>query len=295
MYKSCKLCGRRCGVDRSSGERGYCKMTDKIYIARADLHYWEEPIISGERGSGTVFFSGCSLGCIYCQNRDISRGNMGYEVSVEELANIFLELEGKGAHNINLVTPTHYAPGIKKALLIARERGLSIPAVYNTGGFDTEETVEYMSDATDIWLPDLKYYKNETAKRYSNADGLPEAERRAIDVMVEKCGEYELDESGMMKRGVIVRILLLPGHVAEAKLNLKYLYGKYGDKIFISLMSQYTPSPDMPSPINRRVTKAEYGELVEYAERLGVKNAFIQEISSAKDEYIPEFFGGEIK
>jgi putative pyruvate formate lyase activating enzyme len=259
------------------------------------VHRGEEPCISGTRGSGAVFFGGCALRCVFCQNAVISVGKQGKELSASEIEDAILMLQDRGVHNINLVTPTHYAPSIKGALTIARNRGLSIPAVYNTGGSDTEETVEYMSDAIDIWLPDLKYYKNETAKRYSNADGLPEAERRAIDRMVEKCGEYVIDGSGMMKRGVIVRILLLPGHVAEAKLNLKYLYQKYGDKIFISLMSQYTPTADMPPPLNRRVTKAEYGELVEYAERLGVKNAFIQEISSAKDEYIPEFFGGEIK
>ena len=265
-------------------------MTSEIYIARADLHYWEEPVISGSRGSGTVFFSGCSLGCIYCQNKDISRGGAGYHVTVDELSDIFLKLEKRGAHNVNLVTPTHYAPGIKEALLKARAGGLSVPTVYNTGAYDTVETVDMMSEVVDIWLPDLKYYRNETAKKYSNAENLPEVQRAAIDRMVYLSGAPVLSEDGMLKRGVVVRILLLPGHLAEAKLNLKYLYSKYGDSIYISLMSQYTPPENMPKPIDRRVSRAEYYELIEYAERLGVKNAFMQDISSASEEFIPEFF-----
>lgn len=288
-YEKCELCYRRCGVNRAKGERGFCKMTDKIYIARADLHRWEEPPISAERGSGTVFFSGCSLGCIYCQNRKISRGEVGKCVSVNDLAKIFLSLQEKGAHNINLVTPTHYVPSIIKAVKAARESGLKIPIVYNTSSFETEETLEALRGTVDVWLPDLKYYKGATAKRYSNAENLPETSRKAIEKMVKMAGNPVFDEAGVMQKGVIVRILLLPGHVAEAKLNLKYLYETYGDKIYVSLMSQYTPSPDMPAPLNRRVTVAEYDELVSYAERLGVKNAFIQEREAASESYIPDF------
>lgn len=288
-YEKCELCSRRCGTNRTAGELGFCKMSDAVYVARADLHFWEEPPISAERGSGTVFFSGCSLGCIYCQNRKISRGIAGSLKTLTDLVDIFLKLQNKGAHNINLVTPTHYVPSIVEAVKIAREQGLNIPIVYNTGSYETEKTLELLRDTVDVWLPDLKYYKSATAKKYSNAENLPEVSRRAIAKMVEFTKSPLFDENGVMQKGVIVRILLLPGHVAEAKLNVKYLYETYGDKIYISLMSQYTPSPDLPPPLNRRVTTAEYDELVAYAEKLGIKNAFIQERESAKESYIPDF------
>ena len=278
-----------CGVNRETGTVGYCKASDRVRIARADLHMWEEPPISGSGGSGTVFFSGCSLGCIYCQNREISRNAVGREVSVEELARIFLELKEKGAHNINLVTPTHFVPSIISAVSAARARGLDIPIVYNTSSYEREETLELLRGTVDVWLPDLKYYRSDTAKKYSNAPDLPEVSRRAIAKMVDIAGEPRFDENGMMTRGVIVRILLLPSHLAEAKLNLKYLYETYGDKIYISLMSQYTPFGNMPKPLDRRVTVAEYDELVSYAERLGVENAYIQERESASESFIPPF------
>ena len=264
-------------------------MSDRIKLARADLHFYEEPIISGTRGSGAIFFSGCSLGCIFCQNREISHGGFGEYVSVSELADIMLRLKDKGAHNINLVTPTHYVPSIISAVKEARSKGLSVPIVYNTGSYETEDTIDALRNTVDVWLPDLKYYKPETAKKYSNASDLPTVSRRAIDKMVEIAGAPELDENGVMTRGVIVRILLLPGRVAEAKLNVKYLYEKYGDKIYISLMSQYTPSPNLEPPLNRRVTIAEYDELVNYAEKLGIKNAFTQEREAASESFIPDF------
>ena len=289
MYTDCRLCGRKCGVDRTSGGRGYCKMTDEIHIARADLHMWEEPPISGTRGSGTVFFSGCSLGCIYCQNRDISRGECGYSVSESRLSEIFLGLRDKGAHNINLVTATHYVPSVISAVSDARAKGLDVPIVYNTGSYDTPETVRSLSDTVNVWLPDLKYYKSSTAYEYSRASDLPKVAREAIDEMVALAPAPVFDKSGIMTSGVIVRLLLLPGHVAEAKLNLKYLYEKYKNGIYVSLMSQYTPMAGMPSPLNRRVTVAEYSELVGYAERLGVVNAFIQDRESVGEEYIPPF------
>ena len=289
MYKSCTLCARNCRVNREAGEIGFCGMSDKIYVARAALHMWEEPPISGTRGSGTVFFSGCSLRCIYCQNREISRAQSGIEISRERLAQIFLELKDKGAHNINLVTPTHYAPSITDAVKIARSSGLDLPIVYNTGAYENPQTLDMLLKTVDIWLPDLKYYRSETAKKYSNAEALPEISRAAIDKMVKMTGDAVFDGQGIMKSGVIVRILLLPSHLAEAKLNLKYLYERYGDSIYISLMSQYTPSPSLPPPLNRRVTNAEYRELISYAEALGVKNAFVQERASAEESFIPPF------
>ena len=289
MYSECRLCARRCHKNRSAGEIGYCRMTDEVKISRAALHFWEEPPISGERGSGTVFFSGCSLGCVYCQNREISRGESGIAVSEERLADIYLELSAKGAHNVNLVTPTHYVPSVINSVANARGRGLDIPIVYNTAAYEEAETVDALRDTVDIWLPDLKYYREKTALEYSNAKDLPSVSRAAIDRMVDIAGECVFDEYGMMRRGVIVRILLLPSHLAEAKLNLKYLYERYKDRIYLSLMSQYTPPLGMKKPLNRRVSVSEYDELVNYALKLGVKNAFIQERSSAAESFIPPF------
>lgn len=292
-YSRCRLCAHGCSVDRTL-THGRCRMSATPTISRASLHLWEEPLISGERGSGTIFFVGCSLGCAYCQNKAISRGEGGTPVSDGELADIMLRLEAEGAHNINLVTPTHFAPSIITAIRLARGRGLKIPIVYNTGSYDTEETIRSLDGVVDVFLPDLKYYRTETAERLSHAADYPEVAKRAIAEMVRLCPECVI-EDGIMRRGVIVRLLLLPGHLAEAKLNLKHLYSTYGDSIYISLMSQYTPSPDLPPPLNRRVTASEYRELVDYAERLGVKNAFIQDASSASECYIPAFDNTGIK
>ena len=288
-FEKCNICPRKCGVNRLAGERGICKMPAEMHIARAALHMWEEPSVSGSRGSGAIFFSGCNLGCIYCQNREISRGEAGVPVTPLRLAEIMLNLEKGGAHNINLVTPTHFAPSIISAVKIAKNRGLSIPIVYNTSSYESEQTLESLRGTVDIFLPDLKYYKSETAVRYSKAKDLPEISRLAIEKMVEIAGNPTFDNEGIMRKGVIVRILLLPSHLAEAKLNLKYLHGAFGDKIYISLMSQYTPMKDMPKPLNRRVTAAEYRELVDYAVALGVKNAYIQDIGSAEESFIPPF------
>ena len=287
-YSPCVICARKCGVDRTSGEIGFCRSSDKMKITRAALHYWEEPIISGTRGSGTVFFSGCSLGCIYCQNSKISRSSVGREVSPKDLAAEMLRLEREGAHNINFVTPTHFAPSVKDAVRIAREMGLSVPIVYNTGSYDTEETVRGLEGTVDIYLPDLKYYRTESAEKLSFAKDYPIVAREAIAEMVRQQPKPVIKD-GIMRSGVVVRILLLPSHVAEAKLSLKYLYDTYGDSIYISLMNQYTPMPGMKSPLDRTVTNAEYSELVSYAERLGVVNAFIQEGGTQKESFIPDF------
>ena len=263
-------------------------MTDKCIVSRAALHMWEEPIISGDRGSGTIFFSGCSLGCLYCQNREISRGGKGKEVSAERLSQIMLELQDKGAHNINLVTPTHFAKTVRDAIICARESGLYIPMVYNTSSYDSVEAIRAMDGAVDIYLADCKYYLSKTAADYSFAGDYPIVAKAAIREMV-KQKPAPIIENGLMRSGVIVRILLLPSHVAEAKLILKYLFSEYGDSIYISLMNQYTPMGDLKSPLNRRVTHAEYEELLDYAERLGVKQAFVQEFGTAKESFIPEF------
>jgi putative pyruvate formate lyase activating enzyme len=250
---------------------------------------WEEPPISGTRGSGTVFFSGCSLGCVFCQNRDISRGVSGIRITTERLSEIMLELEDAGAHNINFVTPTHYVPTIREAIISARRQGLAIPIVYTTGSYDTPETLRSLDGLVDIYLPDFKYYRPETARLYSHAADYPAVARAAIAEMVRQTGRAELDADGLMTRGTVVRILLLPGHVAEAKLILHYLYATYGDSIYLSLMNQYTPMNGMKSPLDRRVTREEYDQLTDYALRLGVTNCFIQDGGTAEESFIPPF------
>ncbi len=287
-YKECMLCMRGCGVDRTATEGG-CHMTADMYISHFWLHMWEEPPISGSRGSGAIFFDGCSLGCSFCQNSAISRGRNGKHVSVDELSNIMLSLQRDGAHNINLVTPTHFAPSVTDAVALAKEHGLKLPIVYNTSSCDSPKTIKSLSGTVDIYLPDFKYFRSETAKKYSNAENYPDAAMTSIAEMVKQVGEPVFDGDGIMLRGVIARILLLPAHVAEAKLILKYLYSTYGDKIYISLMSQYTPMPGMEPPLDRKVTREEYRQLIDYAERLGVRNAFIQEGASATDSFIPPF------
>lgn len=287
-YKKCTLCARRCAINRELSERGFCKMTDSVTIARAALHNWEEPVISGTRGSGTVFFSGCSLGCVFCQNREISGGEKGTSISKERLAEIMLSLKAQGAHNINLVTPTHFAPSIKDAILIAKKEGLDIPIVYNTSSYDSVKTLKELDGVVDVYLPDFKYYTEKSAKKLCFAEDYPDVARRAIAEMVRQRPSPKF-EDGIMTTGVMVRILLLPSHVAEAKLTLKYLYETYGDSIYISLMNQYTPMPNMSPPLDRRVTRIEYYDLLAYTEKLGVKNGFTQEFGTATEAFIPKF------
>ena len=293
----CRLCPRACGVNREQGTPGFCRMPAKLYAARAALHFWEEPCISGTRGSGTVFFSGCTLRCIYCQNRSIARGDAGQEISLERLTEIFLELQGQGAHNINLVTPTHYAPWIAEALEKAKKRGLSIPVVYNCGGYEGEESLRRMEGLVDIYLTDFKYMEEAAAARYSHAPDYPQTAKAALKEMVSQAGLPAFDERGMITRGVIVRHLLLPGHVADSRRVVEYLFKTYGNRIYISLMNQYTPMPAVAAdPLHsRKVTKREYNRLVDYALSLGVEQGFIQEGETAKESFIPEFNGEGVK
>ena len=287
-YENCRLCARNCGVNRTVST-GFCKATDEMYIARAAFHYWEEPPISGTNGSGTIFFSGCSLSCVFCQNRDISRGRAGKTVKIDRLADIMMNLQSKGAHNINLVTPTHFVPSIAESIKIARAKGVSVPIVYNTGSYDNLSTLKILDGLVDVYLPDLKYFIPKTASELSSAADYPMVARAAIDEMVRQVGEPSFDSQGIMTRGVIVRILLLPGHVAEAKLSLKYLMDTYGDKIYVSLMNQYTPMQGMRPPLDRKVTRDEYYQLTDYAERLGLVNGFTQEFGTAEESFIPPF------
>lgn len=288
----CALCPRECNVNRLNGEKGICGVSgDGIQGARAALHMWEEPCISGENGSGTVFFSGCPLRCVYCQNYHIANASVGSTISRERLVEIFLELQQKNAENINLVTPTHYTPEIVWAVKAAKEKGLILPIVYNCSGYEKVETLKTLEGIVDIYLTDFKYMDNAVAKRYSRAEDYPEIAKAALEEMVRQCKGAEFDERDMMKRGVIVRHLLLPGQMQNAKDVVRYVYETYGDRVFLSLMNQYTPLPQVEAypEINRCVTEEEYDELVDFAIELGVENGFIQEGETAKESFIPAF------
>lgn len=309
----CRLCPRACGVDRSDGQTGACGQTAVIKAARADLHMWEEPCLSGTKGSGAVFFSGCSLHCVFCQNHNIAAGNAGKEISVGRLAEIFLELQEKGANNINLVTGSHFVPQIIAALEQARGSGLHLPVLYNSSGYEDIETLRMLEGYVDIYLPDLKYVDRKLSQRYSHAPDYFEKAAAVIGEMVRQIGEMrfapegadlaesvgvaeyqkrcEAGESLIMTRGVIVRHLLLPDALQDSKRVIRYLLEQYGERIFISIMSQYTPLPhvsDFPE-LMRKVRSDEYEELVNYALECGIENGFIQEEEAAAESFIPEF------
>lgn len=289
--RECTLCPRMCRVNRAAGQRGYCGMGGTVRAARAALHMWEEPCISGERGSGAVFFSGCTLRCVFCQNREIAEGSCGKEISAERLCEIFLELQEKGAANINLVTASHFALQVTEALKCAKSRALTIPVVYNTGGYERVETLRMLEPVVDVWLPDFKYMDPELGEKYSRAKDYPQVAAEAVEEMVRQAGECVFDEDGYIQKGVIVRHLILPGHTADSKAVLRYLYETYGDKIYISVMNQYTPlahTAGMP-PLNRRVTKREYGRVLDYALELGIEQGYFQEGATAKESFIPMF------
>lgn len=296
LLSECRLCPRNCGADRLSGKTGFCGMDGGLYAARAALHMWEEPCISGTSGSGTVFFTGCTLRCIYCQNYEIAAGACGQPISVGRLAEIFIELQQKGAANINLVTPTHFVPYIIEALDLAKSghgQKLQIPVVYNTSGYERAETLKLLDGYIDIYLPDFKYMDRELAGRYSKAEDYPDRVKEALAEMVRQAGEPCFFDDGMMKSGVIVRHLMLPGRLMDSKHIVKYLYETYGDQIYISLMNQYTPLRhvmDIPE-LNRTVKKKSYDKLIDYALSLGVVNAYIQEGPTAKESFIPPFNG----
>lgn len=291
LSEKCELCPRKCGAKRLLDKKGFCSGGKEPKVARAALHFWEEPCISGENGSGTVFFSGCTMRCVFCQNREISRGEAGKYVSVERLAEIFLELQQKGANNINLVTPMHYAPQITSALDLARKNGLSLPTVWNTGGWELPESVESVKDYADIWLTDFKYFDNSLAEKFSSAKNYFENASASLEKMVAQTGEAVFDDNGMMKKGVIVRHLVLPGHTDDSKKVLSYLWGKYGDKIWISIMNQYTPfcSDGKFPELLRKVTDEEYEDVIDFAVDLGIENAFTQEGEAASESFIPPF------
>lgn len=290
-YEDCLLCPRKCGINRSTGQTGVCGVSSEIKVARAALHYWEEPCISGKKGSGAVFFSGCSLHCVFCQNREISDGKEGKVISKERLSDIFMELAVKGANNINLVTPGQYIPDIVWAVYDAKSRGMKLPIIYNTSGYENVTELRLLEGIVDVYLPDFKYMDSTLSAMYSRAKDYPSVAKQALSEMVRQQPDVVIDDAtGLIQKGVIVRQLLLPGHVNDAKAVLKYLYDTYHDHVYISMMSQFTPIAlkDYPE-INRTVTRREYERLVDYALKIGITNAFIQEGDVAKDSFIPAF------
>ena len=354
ILENCRLCARSCGVNRMKNRAGRCGQTEELVVARAALHMWEEPCISGKEGSGAVFFVGCPLGCVFCQNREIARGRATREksswaveetvsdgaaeeishrrgelpeaageishrngelpaaadeishqrveqpgkiITIDRLAEIFLELQGQKANNINLVTPTHYVPQIVEAVWEARKKGLRIPIVYNTGSIETPETVHLLEDTVDIFLPDLKFCGRDVAGRYAHLPAYFDIATKAIGEMVRMRGEAAFDERGMMTRGVIVRHMVLPGHTKDSKEILRYLWENFGDSIYVSIMNQYTPMPGIEREfpeLGRRVTRREYDRVVDYALELGFSNAFVQEGPTAEESFIPAFDGAGV-
>ena len=296
-YKHCELCPRKCGVDRTVNT-GFCGMGDRIRAARAALHMWEEPCISGSKGSGTVFFSGCNLGCVYCQNLVISKERVGKEITTDRLVEIYFELEEKGANNINLVTGDIYIPTIRESIITAHRCGFKIPFLLNTSSYINEDTLKSLDGLIDIYLADMKYIRDEDAKRFSNAPGYVDACKTAIGEMVKQQPECIYEQVGgepdpIMKKGVIVRHLLLPGMLIQAKMILHYLHEKYGNDICVSLLGQYTPNgklTDHPE-IDRKVSEREYRSLVEYAASIGITHGYMQSGESADMCFLPDFNG----
>ena len=286
----CNLCPRNCNVDRDKGELGYCQAPENMVIARYSRHMWEEPVLSGDKGSGTIFFSYCNMRCCFCQNYALSELHKGRVVSIEEFAKITLDLQNSSVYNINLVTPTMFVPNIIKGIQLARDKGLVLPVVYNTSSYESVNTIRKLDGYVDIYLPDLKYYDNELGIKYSNTNNYFYYASRAIDEMVRQVGKFVLDDNGMMIRGVIVRHMVMPGCVEDSKKIIKYLYDTYHDDIMISIMSQYTPVRECQYfELNRKISEDEYTEVVNYAYDLGVRNAFIQEGSSQDQSFIPDF------
>lgn len=291
IMKCCTLCPRECKVDRTNSEIGLCGVSDKIKVARIAPHYYEEPPISGKNGSGAIFFSGCNLKCVFCQNYDISKYNFGKEITITKLAEKMIELQNNNVHNINLVTPTHYIPQIRKAIIKAKKMGLTIPIVYNTSSYEKVESLKLLDGLVDIYLPDLKYYDNILAMKYSKAPNYFNIAIDAIEEMYRQTGPIKFDKNGIIKKGVIVRHLLLPGQIEDSKKILKYLNFIYNNNIFISIMNQYTPLENVKNipELNKTVTDDEYNQLINYACDLGIKNAFIQEGKTCEESFIPKF------
>ena len=292
MHKleNCNICPHRCGANRMNGKTGRCKATDKVKVALASIHNFEEPCISGKNGSGTVFFSNCNLNCVFCQNYEISQLGKGKEISIEELADIFIKQQNKNVHNINLVTPTIYIYQIIEAIKLARDKGLKIPTVYNSNGYENVEALKHLKGYIDIYLPDLKYSNNEIAYKYSNIKNYYENAVQAIKEMYNQVGTPIIDENGIMKKGLMIRHLVLPNQLQNSKNVLKWINDNMDKKVFVSVMAQYFPTHKAKNfqEINRKLTKEEYNEIEQYLYTLDLENGYIQELGEHEEEYVPD-------
>lgn len=291
ILKSCKLCPRNCGINRLDGQLGYCKSGEDIKIARVSLHNWEEPCISGKNGSGTIFFSNCNLRCVFCQNHEISSESVGKEVSIKRLSEIFMEQQKRGANNINLVTPTHYVPQIIEALDLAKSQGLNIPILFNTNGYENIETIKLLRGYIDVYLPDIKYFNNKYSEKYSNAKDYFLYASKSVEEMFSQVGKVQFNREGLIKKGVIIRHLMLPGLLFDSKKIIDYIYNTFGDSIYLSLMNQYIPMYKASnfSEINKPLNPKHYDTMIDYCLSLGIKNAFIQDTGTSSKNFVPEF------
>ena len=289
--EKCEICPHKCKVNRALGNRGRCRCNDKIKIALASIHNYEEPCISGKNESGTIFFSNCNLKCIYCQNYEISQLDKGKEITIDHLAEIFINQQNKNVNNINLVTPTMYVPQIIEAIKIARNNGLKIPIIYNSNGYENVETIKMLDGYIDVYLPDLKYYSNEIAKKYSKIDNYFSNAVNAIKEMQKQVGNPIFNEDGIIQKGVIIRHLILPNHILNTKKILKYIKENFDENTYISVMAQYFPTYKAKDDdkINRKISKKEYKEVEEYLYLLNLKNGYIQELGEHEEEYVPNF------
>lgn len=287
----CRLCPRQCRIDRLNGQCGICRAAALPKIALASLHRWEEPCISGTRGSGTVFFSHCNLSCLFCQNYDISQHNFGKEISIDELARLFIKQQQRGAHNINLVSPTSFMPQIAETLTIAKEHGLAIPVIYNSNAYESVDALHYMDGLIDVYLPDLKYFSDEYAVKYSKAPHYFEHATAAIMEMYQQVGSPQFDDEGIIKRGLIIRHLMLPGLIEDSKQILLWIRNNLPIEVYVSLMAQYTPmyKAKEHERLNRRISRRQYEDIIDYFFDIGLENGYVQERSSAKSIYTPDF------
>ena len=289
--EKCEICPHMCKINRNIGKIGRCKCNNKIKIALATVHNYEEPCISGKNGSGTIFFTNCNLNCIYCQNYKISQQGKGYEITIEELANIMLEEQEKKVNNINLVTPTMYAYQIIEAIKLAKSRGLYIPIIYNTNGYENIKTIKALNGYIDVYLPDLKYYSNELSKKYSKIDNYFKYATEAIKEMYKQVGTPVFNENGIIRRGVIIRHLVLPNHIQNSKHILKWIKENMPEDIYVSIMAQYFPTYKAKEDnlLNRKLNKKEYKEIEEFLYMLNIKNGYIQELGEHEEDYVPDF------
>ncbi|MBK5239703.1 radical SAM protein [Clostridium sp.] len=296
LLKKCNLCPRKCNVNRLDGELGFCRSSVDIKIAKVTLHQWEEPCVSGLLGSGTVFFSNCNLKCVFCQNHRISNEGIGKIISIKRLSEIFLEQQKKGAHNINLVTPTHYVPQIIEALKLAKDKGLNIPILYNSNGYENVDTIKSLRGFIDVYLPDLKYYKDKYALKYSGAPDYFNTARKAITEMVSQVGEVKFDSTGIIQRGVIIRHLMLPGLLFDSKKIIDFIYNTFNNSVYISLMNQYTPMHESYKylEISKPLNHDHYDALINYCLNLGITKCFIQESGTSSKAFVPEFDLSEV-